>query len=157
VKENLDSDLAFVRFLVAAKSNTYASEAAEKKVLLDGAEELTYRRGSLVYRDRYFGGIQFHGQEVVFQDGRPTWSMVYSGTTTDGREPSPDLMHILRAALRAVPEEMPFRGPSVLREGNLEYKCEVVGTVGCFEGKETIFRSDKQEFRLVFSGGWIKA
>jgi hypothetical protein len=148
-------DQAFRDFLVAAKVQTYAAVNPTKTVLDDGAIELSFRQGDLSYRDRYYGGILFHGQEVVFLEDKPIWSMVYYGYTPDAKEPSAQAIDLLKLALRKVPTAQPYRGPNHIELDNLVYECRPSGNLGCFEGEETIKRGDALLIRLVFAGGWI--
>ena len=145
----------FRDFLVTAKVQTYAAVNPAKTVLDDGAIELNFTQGDLSYRDRYYGAILFHGQEVVFLDNKPIWSMVYYGYTPDAKQPSAEAIDLLKLALRNVPAEHPYRGPNRLELGNLVYECRPSGDLGCFEGEETITTGEELLIRLVFSGGWV--
>jgi hypothetical protein len=148
-------DEAFRDFLVKAKVQTYASVDPSKRVLADGGIELDFQQRNLLYRDRYYGGILFHGQEVVFLDGAPIWSMVYHGYTPDSKEPSAEAIDLLKLALRSVRSDNPYRGPSQVNLHGLLYECRSTGTLGRFEGDETIKRVDELLIRLIFAGGWI--
>jgi len=152
---SVEFDQAFRDFLVTAKVQTYAAVNPAKTVLDDGAIELNFRQGNLLYQDRYYGAILFHGQEVVFLDNKPIWSMVYSGYTPDAQPPSAEAIDLLKLALRNVPTDQPYRGPNRLELGNLVYECRPTGTLGCFEGEETIKTGGELLIRLVFAGGWI--
>ena len=69
-------------FLVEAKQQTYASQGDDASITppqLAGSRQLEYRRGSFLYRDIYFGVSYFVGQEIVYKDNRPYWSMSYAG------------------------------------------------------------------------------
>lgn len=148
-------DQVFRDFLVRAKVQTYASVDPSKRTLADGGVELDFQQGNLLYRDRYYGGILFHGQEVVFLDGTPIWSMVYHGYTPDSKEPSAEAIDLLKLALRSVRSDNPYRGPNQVELHDLLYECRPTGTLGRFEGVETIKRVDELLIRLVFAGGWI--
>ena len=42
---------------------------------------MEYQKGDYLYRDIYFSGEEnFIGQEVVYQNNSPVWSMVYCGS-----------------------------------------------------------------------------
>lgn len=152
---SIEFDQAFRDFLVAAKVQTYAAVNPAKTVLDDGAVELDFTQGDLLYRDRYYGGILFHGQEVVFLDNKPIWSMVYYGYTPDAKQPSTKAIDLLKLALRSVPIDQPYRGPNCLQSDNLVYECRPSGTLACFEGEETIKAGNEVLIRLVFAGGWV--
>ena len=71
----------FIAFLIQAKLHTYAAQgdAANVMPLLSGAKQLEYREGDWFYRDIYFGGDYFVGQETIYFQERPFWSMGYAG------------------------------------------------------------------------------
>jgi hypothetical protein len=71
----------FIAFLVRAKRATYASAGGEMIVaaILPESHQLEYAEGPFLYRDVYYGQVFFAGQETVFYDGQPVWSMVYAG------------------------------------------------------------------------------
>ena len=68
-------------FLLQAKLHTYAAQGDEASVapLLPGSRQLEYRDGFWFYRDIYFGGERFVGQETVYYDSTPVWAMSYAG------------------------------------------------------------------------------
>ena len=67
----------FRRFLCDAKRATYASQDGQTRVkpALKGAHQLEFLQGPLFYRDVYFGGDFFIGQETVYFQGTPLWGM----------------------------------------------------------------------------------
>ena len=75
------SRTAFTTFLVNAKRQTYAAQGDDATVtpLLPGSRQLEYREGVLLYRDIYFGGASFVGQETVYDGPTPVWAMGYAG------------------------------------------------------------------------------
>jgi hypothetical protein len=60
---------AFMTFLVNAKRQTYAAQGDDATVtpLVPGSRQLEYQEGALLYRDIYFGGGYFVGQETVYE------------------------------------------------------------------------------------------
>ena len=141
-------------FLVKAKKATYAGNATAT-VLQDGCKQLVYEEGEYIYRDRYYGSDPFAGQEVVFRSDRDIWSMVYRGETMDLPNPEP-IYEFLRKAMLQVREDRPYRGPSELREGNLEYKDSSEGEVSSFHGTEKILSDGKIVYELHYSGGIVE-
>ena len=79
------ADPDFAAFLVDAKLHTHAAQGDAVTVmpLLPGSRHLEYRQGRLLYRDIYFGGSYFVGQETVYQDSTFLWATSYSGGVTD--------------------------------------------------------------------------
>jgi hypothetical protein len=81
--------------------------------------------------------------------------VVYSGYTPDAKQPSAEAIDLLKLALRNVPTDQPYRGPNRLELNTIVYECRSSGTLGCFEGEETIKTGNELLIRLVFAGGWI--
>ena len=67
------SHTEFMAFLVTAKRQTYAAQGDDATVtpLLPGSRQLEYQQGVLCYRDIYFGGAYFVGQETVYEGHTP--------------------------------------------------------------------------------------
>jgi hypothetical protein len=63
---------------------------------------------------------------------------------------------VLQAALREVPPEQPYRGPSTLRRGIYSYVNEAEGDIYRFSGMETIARGDEVVYQLRYSGGVLR-
>ncbi len=149
----------FVAFLIAAKLNTYAAQGDEASVapLLPGAKQLEYRQGDLLYRDIYFGGDFFVGQETVYERDRPLWSMGYGGGLLPGVATAPAQAYdFLQAALRQIQAERPFRGPRFFQEGDFVYLDESEGDVPRFQGKESILYQGQPIYSLRYCGGMIR-
>ena len=66
-------------FIIRAKAATYAGDGAPAVSCRPGSHDLSFEDGDFHYLDSYFGGTDFSGQEVVWQDGRPVWAMGYHG------------------------------------------------------------------------------
>jgi hypothetical protein len=62
----------------------------------------------------------------------------------------------LRAALRRVTAERPYRGPSQWREGAYVYADQGQGELGCFWGVETITYEGQRVYQLRYSGGLLR-
>jgi len=152
-------DSRLVEFLIAAKHRTYAAGGSDSvyavPALLPGSHQLEYASPDLLYRDVYFGEAHFAGQEVVYMNAIPVWSMCYAGGWTATLEPAEieRLAGILQAALRAVPAELPFRGPPTFGESPYVYVNHPQGDLRRFEGVETIQRGRAVLYRLVYTGG----
>lgn len=150
-----------VTFLISAKLNTYASQggAASTPPLLQGGRQLEYRQGGWFYRDIYFGMAYFIGQEMVYRDEQPYFSMVYSGgmlASQPTAQEMADIYGFLQVAMRQVQPERPYRGPQSFRQGDYEYRDESQGEVDTFWGLETITRQGLAVYQLRYSGGLIR-
>ena len=138
-------------FLLRAKRATYAGHADESPAERSGAHEFFYSEDDLTYRDSYFGGRCFHGQEVVCQDVRVIWCMNYSGRTLS------DVFSgdFLKLALRHGTPEMPWRGPRLFRNGDYTYVCTAEGELDWFCGSEAIYYLDELIYECRFHGGSV--
>jgi hypothetical protein len=151
----------FVQFLIKAKQNTYAAQSDEAGVppLLTGSHQLEYGQGPWFYRDVYFGGNFFVGQETVYRNEEPVWSMGYAGGLLNGVVPAPEAEPVyafLQEALRQVGEERPFRGPHTFQQGEYAFSDIGEGGVDAFWGVETITFRQKPVYRLRYHGGFIR-
>ncbi|WEV52913.1 DUF5680 domain-containing protein [Bifidobacterium sp. ESL0704] len=153
-------------FLVAAKAATYAAEkpvAAEPTFA--GSHEFRFTQGDLHYRDIYFGGFRFAGQEIVEDGSQPIWSMVYSGTilendmnqgNTDENDDATEIYQFLKLALRQVSPAAPYRGPDSFESGKYRYTNQYAGDIRDFNGEETICAGPLPVYRLHYSGGYLR-
>lgn len=140
-------------FLVEAKRRTYASSSSEPKRLDDGSREYRVTLEGYTYRDRYFGGNPFIGEEVVFREGKPIWSMNYYGKATS-RDPD-EVFGFLVKALGLVEKKKPYRGPEKYVEGPWFYSYVSRGSINSFWGEETIQYDGVRVYWLRFHGGEI--
>ncbi len=146
----------FVQFLVKAKQNTYAAGGQEAGSSRPASHDLRYAEGDYLYIDSYLGGIDFAGEEGVWVQDRPVWSMNYYGTmhTDDITE---DFSKCLKQALLRIPPDAPYRGPAEFRyDRHYLYRCYWQGDLECFQGHETIFRDGQMIYELWYHGGRIR-
>jgi hypothetical protein len=149
------SRLELTRFLIAAKTATFAGAPGEGVRTPDFAYEFTFSQGELSYRDRYYGQRQAVGQEVVFRTGNPIWSMNYYGTQISDQVAEAELVIFLKEALRSVPESAPFRGPYNHQRGDWLYTNEVKGDLDVFSGRERILFREEEVYFLFYHGGRV--
>ena len=147
------------RFLVKAKSNTYAGDGNKIHPQRPGFKELKYVEGNLEYRDSYSGFYLAPGQEIVRFKGKPVWSMAYSGGMVSeyhrNRDFAKQTFRFLKKALLRVEELRPFRGPEYFREEDYEYINSNEGTISDFKGTERILYKRKEVFKQNYIGGLI--
>jgi transcriptional regulator with XRE-family HTH domain len=142
-----------VQFLKAATKQTYAGKGKEEEVpCRPNSHDLKYVQGNLKYFDTYFGGERFSGEETVFENDIAVWVMNYSGRTIEEQFSSV----FLKEALLLRPEEAPFRGPQMHRNGNNIYYNSYCGDFTWFQGKEEIFWGDLKVFECYYHGGVVK-
>ncbi|MEO8179713.1 MAG: DUF5680 domain-containing protein [Deltaproteobacteria bacterium] len=141
-------------FLIAAKTRTYAADDERQLLALDdGGLEASFALGELRYRDRWYGGASFSGQELVWHAERPCWSMTFHGTTA--ADAPAEFFHFHKQALRRVPPEAPWRGPALHREGDFLYVNDWSGTLARFRGVERAFLRQAEIYRLEYQGGLL--
>ncbi len=144
-------------FLKVAKKNTYASATAKKvKSQRPGSRDYEYSVGDLLYHDTFFGSLNFIGEEVVYEGGKPVWAMNYNGYTDPGLTEE-EIDKSLRGALGQEKNDLiPVRGPSLYVSGNCKYTNKIRGDLKQFEGREEIEKDGKLVYFAVFHGGLIK-
>lgn len=143
-------------FIVAAKKATYASQDDDFSLppLMPESKYLVFDQPPFSYSDTYFGMNRFAGQEIVYYQSLPVWSMCYMG----GGISTENISHIyvfLRKALRAVPLCSPFRGGDSLYEDGLHYVNHFSGNIQLFRGEECIYQNKSLVYRLNYLGGLL--
>ena len=147
-------------FLIEAKKQTYANENVKKqKSSRNGSYDYEYSSNNMIYHDTYFGGTNFMGEEVVYEENdTPIWGMNYYGVTLNQLLSEEVVDKALRPALMQVgsDETIPVRGPKEYTNGDYRYIFNVSGNLDYFEGEETIYKNDKKVYVLKCYGGTIK-
>jgi hypothetical protein len=145
------------RFVVLAKRQTYVGDGARAEPSRAGSHDLTFGAGAWGYRDSYFGGTDFIGQETVWLDGEPVWAMNYYGYIA-----RPELIDAARAgatikaALSAMYAAGRFLGGWEWRGPHGVYRDSSTGDVAHFSGRETIAVDGVEAYALDYHGGLIK-
>lgn len=141
-----------IEFLRRAKNATYAGHGPESAPSRPNSHDLHYSEGNLKYIDTFLGGEKFSGQEAMWSEDIPFWTMNYIGRIlAEGFSGD-----FLSECLRLVPKEYPFRGPLVHHNGEYTYHCIVNGEFEWFSGYEEIFCNDIKVYECVFHGGCVK-
>lgn len=145
-------DKKIIEFLCRAKRETYASGNAKECIpCRPNSHDLKYSEGDLVYIDTYLGGEKFVGEEAIWKDNKPLWSMNYAGRVVEeGFEGK-----FLKEALRLTNEEYPYRGPLSYKNGDFKYECSINGEFEWFDGEETIYKNEVKVYECKFHGGII--
>lgn len=143
-------------FLINANQAGYASGDEKKQVKeTDGSTTITFGKDDFSMHDNYFGGEPYGGREVVSYKGKAVWMMVYYGWVESSVVDIGSVYTILQGALRNMPEEAPFRGPSIFKEGEYEYRNSWKGEVSSFSGVEEIYQGEKQIYKATYIGGLV--
>lgn len=141
-----------IDFLCKAKKSTYAGNGYESKSSRPNSHDFEYVEGNLKYIDTYLGGEQFLGEEALWKEDIPFWSMNYMGRVLDERFSG----SFLKEALRLMPKENPYRGPVIYQNGQYKYHCMTSGEFKWFQGYEEIYFDNIKVYECFFHGGSIK-
>lgn len=152
MKDKQPTTKGLLEFLLKAKTNTYAANGTLANSCRISSHDYKYSEGEYHYLDSYFGGEKFIGEEVVWKNQIPAWSMNYTGRVL-GEGFSGDF---LKEALKLVPAECPYRGPSVYHKGDYSYHCIVNGSFEWYQGYEEIFLHNEKVYECYFHGGSIQ-
>lgn len=141
-----------IDFLCKAKKSTYAGKGPESRPSRPNSHDLEYAEGNLKYIDTYLGGEGFSGEEALWKDDIPFWSMNYIGRVLDERFSG----SFLKEVLSLVSKESPYRGPVIYQNGQYKYHCIINGEFNWFQGHEEIYFEDIKVYECFFHGGSIK-
>ena len=141
-----------IDFLIRAKKATYAGKGAQAPSSRINSHDYNYAEEGLLYLDTYLGGEKFAGEEAVWQENTPIWSMNYVGrVVAEGFSGD-----FLKEALLRVPEEYPYRGPLEYTNGVFAYRCTVNGDFEWYYGSEVILKNGEIVYECLFHGGIIR-
>lgn len=142
-----------IKFLLEAKQNTYAAGLPENDIpSRPKAHDLTYQEGSLLYMDTYLGSERFSGQEALWEDHIPLWTMNYCGKVIGEGFSG----HFLKNALQSGINQNLVRGPELFSEGDFTYHCQYDGDMDWFQGYESIYYLNQKIYECYFHGGLVK-
>lgn len=150
IRQNEIKIHSVIPFLCTAKKKTYAGNGSkELESCRLNSSDLKYKENDFLYFDTYLGNERFTGEEAVWEGETPVWSMNYTGRVLE-EQFSGDF---LTEALSLVPYDSPYRGPSLYKNGDYTYHCNVVGDFTWFHGSEEIFYRDIKVYECLFHGG----
>ncbi|HOO34401.1 MAG TPA: DUF5680 domain-containing protein [Thermotogota bacterium] len=138
-------------FLCRAKQAAYAGNGPESPASRPCSHDYVYSEDRLLYMDSWLGGEKFSGEEVLWIDDEPYWTMNYTGRVMEV-EFSGDF---LKEALLLVSEDSPFRGPVIYQNQDHQYHCMIEGNFGWFKGVEEILHKGKKVYECLIHGGHI--
>jgi hypothetical protein len=148
---------ALESFILEAKRTCYVGDGRRAAPSRRGSHDLVHGRGEFAYRDSYFGGTDFQGQEVVWLGREPVWVMSYSGYVL-----RPELIDAARAgatikaALSAMYAEGRFLGGFEWTGPHGVYTDTSRGDVTRFSGREWIAVDGVEAYALDYFGGLIR-
>lgn len=139
-------------FLVKAKKATYANKTNKVNSSRKESHDYSYQENNYTYLDSFFGAENFSGQEIVYKDGKPCWSMNYYGRVIEENFNG----DFLKEALLQVDEELPFRGPLFYQKGEYLYLSRIQGKIDFFQGVEEIYYQTYKVYEGFIQGGIVK-
>jgi transcriptional regulator with XRE-family HTH domain len=137
-----------VIFLMKAKKATYAGKQGKVSASRLLSHDYQYEENEYMYYDTFLGSEKFSGEEGLWYQGKPIWSMNYMGRVI-GEHFTGDF---LKEALSHVPSEIPYRGPNIYTKGEYHYHCHVEGNFSWFQGYEEIFYGNERIYECYFHG-----
>jgi hypothetical protein len=144
-------------FIVRAKAATYVGGGAKVPPCRPGSHDLQFMDGDWAYRDSYFGGSDFIGEETVWHAGTPVWAMNYYGYIIQSDLITPaQAGQMIKASLSRMYTEKRFLGGFQYSEGDFTYFDTSEGEFAHFSGREWIQRDGIKAYELVYHGGLIK-
>lgn len=145
-------------FIVQAKAATYVGDGQKTKSSRTGSHDLAFQNGDFSYLDSYFGGTDFIGQEVVYENDEPVWAMNYYGRILKPEKiAAAQAGQIIKESLSKLYEDGRFLGGFTYAVGAFHYTDTSQGDFQSFIGQEWITRGDVRVYELVYHGGVIKA
>jgi Domain of unknown function (DUF5680) len=144
-------------FIVMAKRATYVGGGGKAAPSRPGSHDLTFQDGDWSYRDSYFGGTDFLGQETVWFNGEPVWAMNYYGYIL-----RPDLIdatcagETIKSALSAMYAQGRFLGGFEWNGPHGQYLDRSEGGVAHFRGREAILVDGVEAYAPDYFGGLVK-
>lgn len=143
-------------FIVNAKKATYVGSGEPVPACRLESHDLEYIDGEYSYRDSYFGGQNFLGEEIVWYQGKPVWGENYYGKVIH-----PELIsaaeagQMIKTSLTEMYSQGRFLGGFRYEWKDLVYIDENSGDPSDFQGKEDILRNGLLIYRLYYHGGVI--
>ena len=116
------------------------------------SHDYSYQENNYTYLDSFFGAENFSGQEIVYKDEKPCWSMNYYGKVIEENFNG----DFLKEALLQVDEELPFRGPLFYQKGEYLYLLRIQGKIDFFQGVEEIYYQTYKVYEGFIQGGIVK-
>ena len=144
-------------FLICAKRATYVGDGAKAPPSRTDSHDLTCQEGEWSYRDSYFGGTDFIGQEVVWHKARPIWSMCYYGYILRADLITPTQAGtIIKRALSQPQAQGRLLDNLTFEMDHFKYEITSEGDIAHFKGHETIHIANTLAYALDYFGGLIK-
>lgn len=143
-----------LRFLLKARTKTYAGNKGKVGPILTGSKQFEYQEKNWFYRDIYYNGPGiFMGIETVYRKNKAIWVMSYYGDWQGMTEDEID--KILRGALLANWQATRIWKRVAWEKDGYKYICEpnLNSSIEKMTGAEKIFKAKKQIYQFFYGGG----
>lgn len=143
-------------FIVKAKLTTYVGSGVQIPGCRLESHDLEFNLGDFQYRDSYFGGQDFLGEEIVWYQNLPVWGENYYGKIL-----RPELYtgaeagQMIKRSLTQMYQEGRFLGGFRYEWENILYTDQSSGGIESFHGIEEIYLKGLVVYRLYYHGGLI--
>lgn len=145
---------SFLKFLLKARTKTYAGEKGSTKPLLPWSRQFEYSEKDFHYRDIFnIGNGKFAGLETVYMKGKPIWSLSYYGNFEKMTEEEVD--KTLRKALIDKWDKVRLWNKVTYKIGEYTYINEGSGNVDQFDGGESIEKDGETIYFFYYASGII--
>jgi len=144
-------------FILSAKAASYVGDGQPVESCRSKSHDLAYSHGRFRYLDSYFGGSDFIGEEVVYEDELPVWGMNYYGTILQSEKiTAAETGAMIKASLAPMYAAGRFLGGWKHELGELTYHDTSDGDLTHFTGYEWIERGGEKVYELFYHGGLIQ-
>jgi len=141
------------QFLYLANAHGYGSPEVNEERRQNGEHVITFAQDGFEFRDTYYGGEPYSGQEVIFANGRAMWAMQYRGRIMQGEDVEP-IYAFLGKVLTGPKLGLPRGVDGTVADG-LTYQFEMDGELDEFTAREIISRGKNVVYSAEFLGGLV--
>lgn len=144
-------------FILAAKAASYVGSGRPAEPCRQKSHDLVFEQDEFQYRDSYFGGSDFIGEEVVYAHDEPVWGMNYYGTILrPDKITSAEAGSMIKASLSQMYAAGRFLGGWENQLEDLIYHDTSEGDLAHFTGYEWIEKEGEKVYELFYHGGFIR-
>lgn len=112
--------------------------------------------GDFQYKHQLFGDTTCVGEETVWYQGTPIWSMsYYGGINQKYYNIKIQTLAFLRQSLHNLDPNFPIRGPKKLVYEEYCYQNKLKGNIIAFTGIEKIMRNNRKVYLKNYTGGLL--
>lgn len=143
-------------FILTAKAASYVGDGQPVPSCRVESHDLAFALGRFRYLDSYFGGSDFIGEEIAYEDEHPVWGMNYYGTILNPEKiTAAQAGAMIKASLAPMYATGRFLGGWKHELGDLVYHDTSEGDLTHFTGYEWIEQDGEKVYELFYHGGLI--